>query len=168
MLTRLKPTAIGDQLDTLPDQVGRADLNLREALTTLCTAEVARKDERRIQMGMSIAKFPCVRTLEGFGYDAQPWLISRRHERGSMLVTSNRSVAEWGDVFGDAVAATAILDQLLHHSHVITIRGDSYRLRTPQRTDHQPGVRSRCRQGVSSGCRLTPPKTRVPSLLFAG
>src|SRR5438105_4414295 len=72
MLTRLKLTAIRDQLDTLLDQAGRAELNLREALTMLCTAEVARKDERRIQMGMSIAKFPCVRTLEGFEYDAQP------------------------------------------------------------------------------------------------
>ena len=72
MLTRLKLTAIRDQLDTLLDQASRAELNLREALTMLCTAEVARKDERRIQMGMSIAKFPYVRTLEGFEYDAQP------------------------------------------------------------------------------------------------
>jgi DNA replication protein DnaC len=56
-------------------------------------------------------------------------LVSRRYERGSMLITSNRSVGEWGTVFGDAVVATAILDRLLHHSHVITIRGDSYRLR---------------------------------------
>lgn len=72
MLTRLKLTAIRDQLDTLLDQAGRAELNLREALTMLCTAEVARKDERRIQMGMSIAKFPCVRTLEGFEFEAQP------------------------------------------------------------------------------------------------
>jgi len=72
MLTRLKLTAIRDQLDTLLDQAGRAEWNLREALTMLCTAEVARKDERRIQMGMSIAKFPYVRTLEGFEYDAQP------------------------------------------------------------------------------------------------
>ncbi len=54
-------------------------------------------------------------------------LVSRRYERSSMLVTSNRSVAEWGGVFGDAVVAIAILDRLLHHSHVITIRGDSYR-----------------------------------------
>jgi DNA replication protein DnaC len=60
-------------------------------------------------------------------------LVSRRYERGSMLVTSNRSVAEWGGVFGDAVVATAILDRMLHHSHVVTIRGDSYRLRTKRR-----------------------------------
>ena len=69
-------------------------------------------------------------------------LVSRRYERGSMLVTSNRSVAEWGGVFGDAVVATAILDRLLHHSHVITIRGDSYRLRAKRRAGlvHQAGA----------------------------
>src|ERR1700744_738643 len=61
-------------------------------------------------------------------------LVSRRYERGSILVTSNRSVAEWGSVFGDAVVATAILDRMLHHSHVITIRGDSYRLRSKRRS----------------------------------
>ena len=60
-------------------------------------------------------------------------LVSRRYERGSMLITSNRSVGEWGSVFGDPVVATAILDRLLHHSQVITIRGDSYRLREKRR-----------------------------------
>jgi hypothetical protein len=65
-------------------------------------------------------------------------LVSRRYERGSMLVTSNRAVSEWGTVFGDAVVATAILDRLLHHSHVITIRGDSYRLREKRRSGLVP------------------------------
>lgn len=51
-----------------------------------------------------------------------------------MLITSNRSVAEWGTVFADPVVATAILDRLLHHSHVLTIRGDSYRLRAKRRS----------------------------------
>lgn len=51
-----------------------------------------------------------------------------------MLVTSNRAVGEWGQVFGDAVVATAILDRLLHQSHVITIRGDSHRLREKRRS----------------------------------
>jgi IstB-like ATP binding protein len=50
-----------------------------------------------------------------------------------MLPTSNRAVGEWGSVFGDPVVATAVLDRLLHHSHVITIRGDSYRLREKRR-----------------------------------
>ena len=60
-------------------------------------------------------------------------LVSRRYERGSVLVTSNRAVGAWGTVFGDPVVATAILDRLLHHSHVLTIRGDSYRLREKRR-----------------------------------
>lgn len=63
-------------------------------------------------------------------------LVSRRYERGAMLITSNRSVGEWDTVFGDAVVATAILDRLLHHSQVITIRGDSYRLREKRRSGH--------------------------------
>jgi DNA replication protein DnaC len=62
-------------------------------------------------------------------------LVSRRYERGSsMLVTSNRSVGEWGMVLNDQVVATAILDRLLHHSHVLTIRGDSFRLREKRRS----------------------------------
>ncbi len=52
-------------------------------------------------------------------------LVSRRYEKGSILITSNRSVGEWGSVFGDPVVATAILDRLLHHSTVITIRGEA-------------------------------------------
>ena len=43
-------------------------------------------------------------------------------------------MGEWGSVFGDPVVATAILDRLLHHSHVLTIRGDSYRLREKRRS----------------------------------
>jgi DNA replication protein DnaC len=61
-------------------------------------------------------------------------LVSRRYEMGAMLITSNRSVAEWGTVFADPVVATAILDRLLHHSHVLTIRGDSYRLRAKRKS----------------------------------
>jgi DNA replication protein DnaC len=61
-------------------------------------------------------------------------LVSRRYEKGAMLITSNRNVGEWGTVFADPVVATAILDRLLHHSHVVTIRGESYRLRAKRRS----------------------------------
>lgn len=56
-------------------------------------------------------------------------LISRRYEKGSIVLTSNRGFSQWGEIFGDAIIATAILDRLLHHSMVINIKGESYRLK---------------------------------------
>jgi DNA replication protein DnaC len=223
MLTRLKLPGLRDQLDTLLDEATRHDLSMRETLALLCEREIARKDQRRIEMGLKVAHFPYVRELTSFDFAAQPsvdakqvrdlaaarWvangenvlllgraaitaghsvlfvtaialvaslakghaqghleerlityikpklliidelgylplepdaahlffqLVSRRYERGAILITSNRSVGEWGTVFGDAVVATAILDRLLHHSHVVTIRGDSYRLKEKRRS----------------------------------
>jgi DNA replication protein DnaC len=61
-------------------------------------------------------------------------LVSRRYEKGSILITSNRPVGEWDVIFGDGVLATAILDRLLHHSHVLTIRGESFRLKEKKKT----------------------------------
>jgi DNA replication protein DnaC len=237
MLERLKLTALRDRIDNLLDDAGRQDMTLRECLALLLGSEIAHREERRMRMATGIAKFPFVRTLEGFDFAAQPsldpgqvrdlaacrWvangdallvlgppgvgkthlavgfgreairlgysvlfvqatvmittlarahaegrlddrlafyakpkllivdelgylpfepnaahlffqLVSRRYERGSMMITSNRSVGEWGEVFGDPVVATAILDRLLHHSQVVTIRGDSYRLREKRRS----------------------------------
>ncbi|MFI1941261.1 ATP-binding protein [Streptomyces purpureus] len=56
-------------------------------------------------------------------------VISKRYERGSIILTSNKTFSEWGQVFGDEVLATAILDRLLHHCDVISINGPSYRLK---------------------------------------
>jgi DNA replication protein DnaC len=56
-------------------------------------------------------------------------LVSRRYERGSILITSNQSLSSWDEVFGDKVIATAILDRLLHHSTIVNIKGESYRLK---------------------------------------
>src|SRR3990170_3551118 len=56
-------------------------------------------------------------------------LISRRYERGPMILTSNQSFGSWGEVFGDRVIAAAILDRLLHHAITVNIRGNSYRLK---------------------------------------
>ena len=56
-------------------------------------------------------------------------LVNARYERGAMILTSNRGFAEWGEVFGDTVVATALLDRLLHHAIVVRIEGASYRLR---------------------------------------
>lgn len=56
-------------------------------------------------------------------------LVSKRYESRSIIITSNRPPSEWGLVFGDPTAATAILDRLLHHCTAVVIQGDSYRLR---------------------------------------
>lgn len=55
-------------------------------------------------------------------------LVSARYERSSIIYTGNRPVSEWGLVFGDPTAASAILDRTLHHCEIVTIRGDSYRM----------------------------------------
>ena len=56
-------------------------------------------------------------------------LVSARYERGSIILTSNKGFGEWGELLGDTVIASAVLDRLLHHSHVLNFRGESYRLR---------------------------------------
>ena len=75
-------------------------------------------------------------------------LVNARYEKGAMILTSNRGFAEWGEVFGDPVVATALLDRLLHHAVVIQIEGSSYRLR--QHADLVP-------EHVRSKALITPP-----------
>jgi DNA replication protein DnaC len=75
-------------------------------------------------------------------------LVNARYEKGAMILTSNRGFAEWGEVFGDPVVATALLDRLLHHAVVIQIEGASYRLR--QHADLVP-------EHVRSKALITPP-----------
>ncbi len=78
MLARLKLVALRDRLDGLLDEAARGDLSLRETLALLCRAEVSHREERRIQMGTGIAKFPHQRTLEGFDFAAQPSLDAKQ------------------------------------------------------------------------------------------
>jgi DNA replication protein DnaC len=56
-------------------------------------------------------------------------LVSRRYEKGALVLTSNRSFSQWNEIFGDPVIATAILDRILHHSTTVNIKGNSYRLK---------------------------------------
>ena len=56
-------------------------------------------------------------------------LVSSRYERASVIVTSNKPFGRWGEVFGDPVVAAAMIDRLVHHAEVVSLKGDSYRLR---------------------------------------
>jgi DNA replication protein DnaC len=93
--------------------------------------------ESRLEEKLKLYTVPRLLLLDEIGYlpiDRQGanlffQLISRRYERGPVILTSNQSFTNWGEVFGDRVIATAILDRLLHHGITVTIRGDSYRLK---------------------------------------
>jgi DNA replication protein DnaC len=65
-------------------------------------------------------------------------LVSARYERGSLVLTSNKSYGEWGSIFHDPIIATAILDRLLHHATTVNIRGESYRLKERRRAGLLP------------------------------
>jgi DNA replication protein DnaC len=56
-------------------------------------------------------------------------LVSNRYERASTIVTTTKPFCEWGEIFGDDIAATAMIDRLVHHAEILTLKGDSYRLR---------------------------------------
>ena len=56
-------------------------------------------------------------------------LINKRYEKASTIITTNRPFSKWGDLFGDNTIANAILDRLVYHSHIINIKGNSYRLK---------------------------------------
>ena len=61
-------------------------------------------------------------------------IVADRYERGSIIFTSNKYFSDWGELLSDNVIATALLDRLLHHAHVVNIRGQSYRLKDRLKT----------------------------------
>ena len=56
-------------------------------------------------------------------------LVSRRYERASLIVTSNKPFGAWGEIFGDEITAAAMVDRLVHHAEILSLKGDSYRLK---------------------------------------
>src|SRR5260370_16018206 len=90
-------------------------------------------------------------------------LVSARYERGSIILTSNKSYGEWGSIFGDSIIATAILDRLLHHSTTINIRGERYRLKDRRKAGLVPPrgheVAAASARSFSSGS-ASPPTTQ--------
>ena len=102
-------------------------------VATLMKAKLENRLERQLQQ-LSYAR---VLLLDEIGYlsmtreEASLFfrLLNRRYEKASIILTSNKGFADWGEMFGDNVLATAILNHLLHHSTTLNIKGESYRLK---------------------------------------
>lgn len=106
---------------------------LAELITSLEEAHAAGKLLQR----MKTLTHPALLVVDEIGYlpisrtGAMHFfqLMSRRYEHASTVLTSNKSFEEWGEIFGDEVMAAALIDRLLHHCHIVNIRGNSYRMR---------------------------------------
>ncbi|NIF23093.1 IS21-like element helper ATPase IstB [Candidatus Pantoea multigeneris] len=106
-------------------------------LDRLMAALVKARLENRLERQLQQLSYIRVLILDEIGYlpmsrdEANLFfrLMNRRYEKASIILTSNKSFSDWGEVFGDHVLATAILDRLLHHSTTVNIKGESYRLK---------------------------------------
>jgi DNA replication protein DnaC len=244
LLEKLKMESLAAQLDAILEQAARGDLSLREFLTEALSVEWSARNLKTTEGRMRLARFPWIKTLEGFDFSFQPSidrkvirelsglsfigraesviflgppgvgkthlaialgvkaveagystlfltleelnlrlsraratgrleavlaqlarpkllildelgylpfsreeasalfrLLSRRYERGSVIITSNKGFADWGEIFSDTVLATAILDRLLHHSTTVNIKGESFRLKEKRRAGMLTGTR---------------------------
>jgi DNA replication protein DnaC len=95
------------------------------------------REQGRLRQKLTWFAKPHVLLIDEVGYEnlssAQAalffQLINIRYERGSIILTSNKTFGKWGEIMADDAVATATLDRLLHHSHVISLKGDSYRMK---------------------------------------
>jgi len=106
---------------------------LSDLITSLEEAQLAGRLSQRLKTLI----FPALLVVDELGYlpitrtGAMLFfqLMSRRYEHASTVLTSNKGFEDWGDVFGDDVMASALIDRLVHHCHIVNIRGNSYRMR---------------------------------------
>lgn len=113
-------------------------LSCRDAVETLKRADEAGRLKRKLKW---LTK-PHVLLLDEVGYESLSQeqasmlfqLINVRYEHGSVIITSNKSFGKWAELMSDEAIATAMLDRLLHHSHVLSLKGNSYRMKERMRS----------------------------------
>ena len=119
---------LADLVSSLED--ARASGSLKHRLSVLAAPSLMVVDE--------IGYVPISHTGSMLFYQ----LMSRRYERASAVLTSNKSFEEWGEVFGDEIMAAALIDRIVHHCHILNIRGNSYRMRQHAEPWQQPKASS--------------------------
>jgi DNA replication protein DnaC len=137
------PPGVGKTM--LAVALGHAAVDAGHRVYYTTAADLAARCHRAALTGrwattMSFFSAPAVLVVDELGYlpmageaaAALFQVISRRYLKGSVILTTNRAVGSWGEIFDDTVVAAALLDRLLHRATVITINGDSYRLRAHQ------------------------------------
>ena len=133
---------------------------LADLITSLEEAQAA----GRLQARLKVLTHPALLVVDEIGYlpitrtGAMLFfqLMTRRYERASTVLTSNKGFEEWGDIFSDDVMAAALIDRWVHHCHLVTIRGNSYRMRQPV-SSGRPSTRRPSRNpaaAAAAGLRL--------------
>lgn len=146
-LRRLKLRRIREVLEDYNRLAVTQQLSYLDFLAGLVQEEVAARDETQHTKRLKAARLPCHKTIEDFDFQFQT-SVSRQtvlelarlrfienHENCALIVTSNRPFQEWGSVFASTSIATATLDRLLHHVHILNLQGDSYRLKERMPTE---------------------------------
>lgn len=132
---------------------------LADLITSLEEAQAA----GRLSQRLKTLVFPSLLVVDELGYlpisrtGAMLFfqLMSRRYETASTVLTSNKGFEEWGEVFGDDVMASALIDRLVHHCHIVNIRGNSYRMR------HHTELHRALGTSRSADRADTPPRSRT-------
>jgi DNA replication protein DnaC len=134
-------------------------------LETLMSRLIRAYRENRIERALQQLVYPKLLILDELGYlpltreEASLFfrLLVRRYEKASLIITSNKSFLDWGEIFNEQVLATAILDRLLHHATTVNIKGESYRLKEERKAgllSHSPAPKEK---EVKSDVELTTP-----------
>lgn len=106
------------------------------------------KTQNRLDRRWKVYTRPAILIIDEIGYTTMDretaelffQIVCRRYEKGSIILTSNKHFGEWGEMMSDTVIATATLDRLLHHSFVVNIRGNTYRLKDRLRVGDMESV----------------------------